>query len=320
MMRNLIFMLLSGAAIMAIAPSALAEITLPVWCRQEVCYETKIIKKTLLLKQSGDRLYSIDQSYRYWKQAQTRPAKFDETKISYVYCSTTRPAYIFKSDHHTYYAHLLNPGGGSGGYNYVSYQTYWAACHDIAGPDYFSERITSHAIQLGYPLNLESNQIELDNVREILPQSVLETPESSCHSALLAGVREFQKIGNVKVEKSSKSENFWTDYRSSGNEQEDHPVGRPRGINFTLSGAGVDSIMKSPQFSLNIITHAIRACPDVSTVSIGVNGSDWSMTAGYFDDGSIRWFECADGDPRDWRRRQSIPYGYLSCAGSSPSN
>ena len=96
------------------------------------------------------------------------PNSFGKVEVSYVYCSTIRPAYIFNSDNIDY-AHLLNPGGDDWyGYNFSDYPLYWATCHNYVGLDFFSEEITSRAIKLGYSLNLPSEQIELKNPLEIM--------------------------------------------------------------------------------------------------------------------------------------------------------
>jgi len=94
-------------------------------------------------------------------------SRFGRVEVNYVYCSKTRPAYVFSSDG-TYYGHLLNPGGAWYGYNKSDYPVYWTTCHNFIGPEFFSEEMTSQAIRLGYPLDLTSEQIELKNVLEIM--------------------------------------------------------------------------------------------------------------------------------------------------------
>lgn len=50
------------------------------------------------------------------------------------------------------------------------YPIYWATCHNFVGPDFFSEEMRNRATNLGYPRNenLEWNQFELTNIRDIL--------------------------------------------------------------------------------------------------------------------------------------------------------
>ncbi|PSF33891.1 hypothetical protein C7H19_19400 [Aphanothece hegewaldii CCALA 016] len=49
-----------------------------------------------------------------------------------------------------------------------NYPIYWATCHNFIGPDFFSLEMTERARQLGYSLNLPSEQIELKDVLDIL--------------------------------------------------------------------------------------------------------------------------------------------------------
>ena len=150
-----------------IAQPVMAELILPGRCHMGECWDNKFISKTQLREGSNGTLYAVEMASRSWSFGSEPPAKFDSPTIRYVHCSTTKPAYIFNSDG-TYYAHLLNPGGDWYGYNVGDYPVYWATCHNFVGPEFFSEKMTSRAVQLGYPLNLSSEQIELNNVLEIM--------------------------------------------------------------------------------------------------------------------------------------------------------
>lgn len=146
---------------------ALADIILPGSCHMGECYENKLIEKTILRKTANGILYSIRIASRSWPMGTQPNSRFGQMETNYVYCSTTKPAYIFKLDG-IYYAHLLNPGGEWFRYNVSDYPIYWSTCHNFVGPDFFSEKMTAKAIKLGYPLNLPSEQIELNNVLEIM--------------------------------------------------------------------------------------------------------------------------------------------------------
>jgi hypothetical protein len=151
-----------------LSQSAQAEIILPGRCHMGYCWENQFLGKTLLRTgNDAGKLYSVKLASRDWEMGTSPSSSYGKPTVSYVYCSTTKPAYIFQADG-TYFAHLLNPGGDWFGYNMSDYPIYWATCHNFVGPNFFSEEMTSRAIQLGYPLDLPSEQIELDNVLEIL--------------------------------------------------------------------------------------------------------------------------------------------------------
>jgi hypothetical protein len=159
-------------AIISISPvmPAFADLILSGRCQMGTCWEQKFFGKTLLEKGSDGTLYSVELATRSWPMGSEPSGSFSPSKISYVYCSTIRPTYIFKLEN-KYYAHFLNPGGDWFGYNRSEYPVYWATCHNFIGPDFFSENMKHKAIDLGYPLNLPSEQKELNNVRDILTQN-----------------------------------------------------------------------------------------------------------------------------------------------------
>lgn len=144
-----------------------SSIALPGRCHMGQCWDNKFIGKSLLKSDTNDELYLVKIASRSWSIDSQPPDNFEQVKTSYVYCSTTKPAYIFNTDN-TYYAHLLNPGSDWYGYNQSDYPIYWTTCHNFVGPDFFSEEMTARAIKLGYSLNLSSDQIELNNPLEIM--------------------------------------------------------------------------------------------------------------------------------------------------------
>ncbi len=139
-------------------------------CRQEECWEMQVLGIRLAQKTAQGQLYQITVGRRFWPIEGQPPRQFTERSQDYVYCSRTRPAYIFRDPAGPgYVAHLLNPGGDYFGYNQNSYPVYWGVCHGIANPDVvFSPAMTQKAKQLGYPLNLPSQQIILRRATDIL--------------------------------------------------------------------------------------------------------------------------------------------------------
>jgi hypothetical protein len=74
-------------------------------------------------------------------------------KVSYAFCSTERPAFVFYSDG-KFHAHVLNVGDASSvaGYNTDSHLLYWAICHQkvLQVADLSSEAVAKQAFDLGY--------------------------------------------------------------------------------------------------------------------------------------------------------------------------
>jgi len=157
----------SISAIAILSQPVLANIVLPGRCHMGECWEQKFLGKKPLKSGPNGKLYSVKLTSRSWPMASQPSGRFGRVQTSYVYCSKTRPAYVFRNEG-IYYAHLLNPGGDWYGYNRSDYPVYWATCHNLVGPDYFSEKMTIKARKLGYSLDLPSDQIELKNVLEIV--------------------------------------------------------------------------------------------------------------------------------------------------------
>lgn len=157
----------SSFIVIAGASSALADILLPAGCRYEACAYNRYLGKTLIDENSGGKLYEVElqTEIRSWETNDL--LEVQSSSKSWVYCSTQKPAYIFESDG-KYIAHLLNPGGDYFMYNQSGYPVYWTTCHNFVGPTFFSEEMTNRAVQLGYSLNLSSDQIDLRNIRDIM--------------------------------------------------------------------------------------------------------------------------------------------------------
>ena len=168
MLRKLV-LLTSSILAVSVAIPALANILLPAGCRFEVCVRNRYLGKTLIDEDTDGKLYEVQlqTEIRSWETDELLEAQ--SPRKNWVYCSTARPAYIFESAaSDTYTAHLLNPGGDYFGYNQAGYPIYWTTCHNFVGPNFFSEEMTNRAIQLGYSLDLPSEQIELTNVQDIM--------------------------------------------------------------------------------------------------------------------------------------------------------
>jgi hypothetical protein len=101
------------------------------------------------------------------------PKFFGLVKLSYAFCSTDRPAFIFYSDG-KFHAHVLNVGDASGvaGYNTDSHLLYWAICHQkiLQVADLSSEALAKQALDLGYHkvAKAEPGQYEFRNKRKMM--------------------------------------------------------------------------------------------------------------------------------------------------------
>jgi hypothetical protein len=151
---------------------SLAEIILPGRCYQGSCHETLFQGKTLLEQGPDGTLYAVEIARRRFRGGSEPTGDFEAVEEIYVYCSTTRPAYIRPESpgSSSYFAGFLNPGGQPIGASMSVYPIYWATCHNFVGPNFFSDEMRSRAVDLGYPLNLRESQINLSNPREILDE------------------------------------------------------------------------------------------------------------------------------------------------------
>ncbi|MEN9217308.1 MAG: hypothetical protein Q6K90_08290 [Gloeomargarita sp. HHBFW_bins_162] len=138
-------------------------------CRQGECWESQVLSTQLEQHTPQGKLYRVTVGRRSWPMDGKPPAQFQERTQDYVYCSRTRPAYIFANPGGKgYLAHLLNPGGEYFGYNQSSYPVYWGVCHGVYNQDVFTPAMAQKAKQLGYSLKLSSQQISLNRAADIL--------------------------------------------------------------------------------------------------------------------------------------------------------
>jgi hypothetical protein len=94
-------------------------------------------------------------------------------KVSYAFCSTERPAFVFYSNG-KFYAHVLNVGDPAGvsGYNTDSHLLYWAICHQkvLREEELTGEGLAKQAQELGYRKVQEADkgQYEFKSRRRML--------------------------------------------------------------------------------------------------------------------------------------------------------
>ena len=163
---------LSGSGIVLAGVPAVAEMVLPGRCHMGHCYEMSIKDKRPLKRTSSGTLYEIRRASRGWehlKGVDYKSIPFGEYSVLYVHCSTKRPAIIMKSGSppYDYRATLLYPNGRDYfGYNMAAYHMYWGVCHGETD-EYWSEEMVSKSIALGYPGNLEQDQIEIRHPLDI---------------------------------------------------------------------------------------------------------------------------------------------------------
>jgi len=157
-----------------------SQTVIPGQCGMDECFEMQIEKRRPLFTNSIGTLNEVRVSTRSWKyslssnhspkQPMRHEARqsadgilFGRPKISYVLCSTSKPAIIDEGGEQygsNYAASLVNPNGIAPASVFRSaHQLYWAVCHNLVGPNYFTDEMVSTSIRLGYPGNLPENQI-----------------------------------------------------------------------------------------------------------------------------------------------------------------
>jgi hypothetical protein len=174
--RHLIARTLFVSAVLGASIPVHAQAVVPGRCHMGSCGEMIIASKTPLRSTSIGTLYEVRTGYRSWPMGTARPSPakvpFGKAQVGYVLCSTRKPAYIFQAGEGStanYLAHLLNPDGQSYfGYNQSDYSIYWATCHNLVGPVFFSPEMTTKSIQLGYPGNLPQDQIEINHPLDLV--------------------------------------------------------------------------------------------------------------------------------------------------------
>jgi len=137
--------------------------------------------------------------------SESEKVQFSSPQIGYVICSTSKPAYIFKASagsSSNYYANLLNPDGQSYyGYNMSDYSIYWATCHDLVEPPYFSSAMVTQSIRLGYSGKLIQDQIETNDPLELMAQL---PPPGGPKAPLIfdKSLQELEREGTITIKES----------------------------------------------------------------------------------------------------------------------
>ena len=176
-MKRYRFDALISAALLAAFPAlAHAQVIVPGRCHMGSCFEMLSASKQAIRSNRVGTLYEVKVSSRSWSMGSPRPSAakvpFARSEISYVICSTSKPAYIFKASagsSSNYLAHRLNPDGQSNyGYNMSAYSIYWATCHNLVKHVYFSSTMVTQSIRLGYPGKLIQDQIEINHPLELM--------------------------------------------------------------------------------------------------------------------------------------------------------
>ena len=282
-----IFVILSIGGMGLVSKPSFAEGILPGRCHSGICFEQKIIEKALLKKNPEGTLYSVNLAIRTFPYGSQPSGIFQEPKVSYVYCSTSKPSIVFKSINKKYVAHLLAPGGQSYGYNQSDYPVYWATCHNLFESNVFSSKVTAKAKQLGYFLDdLKSEQIELNNFSEIISLGQRSNSSPACNSAIVKGENRLNEIQNLNIIPSRINWGFISQPDPG------QPKNRPWVYSYIMQGVGISNIYSSPVLMSSVSTHIIRNCPSVSMVQFAVYRSGGNLTYGLMLNGDVRQFEC----------------------------
>ncbi|HLL27162.1 MAG TPA: hypothetical protein VKT73_05880 [Xanthobacteraceae bacterium] len=175
--------LFSAILLLASLPAALAAPMLVRGrCHMGECSFTEIVNtKTVAARTGGALVAAKERSAVVKAPVKNGEPQYDEVqppkffgliKVSYAFCSTERPAFVFYSDG-KFYAHVLDVGDPSSvaGYNTDSHLLYWAICHQkvIRVDDLSSEALAKQAQDLGYHKvpEAEKGQYEFKNRRRM---------------------------------------------------------------------------------------------------------------------------------------------------------
>ncbi len=152
-------------------------------CHMDECSFTEIVKTKTVGARPGGALVSAQERSAVVKAPMKNgepqynlvepPKFFGLVKVSYAFCSTERPAFVFYADG-KFFAHVLNVGDPTGvsGYNTDSHLLYWAICHQkiLREEDLAGEGVAKQAQELGYHKVREADkgQYEFKSRRRML--------------------------------------------------------------------------------------------------------------------------------------------------------
>jgi hypothetical protein len=132
-------------------------------CHMDECSFTEIVTTKTVGARPGGALVSAKERSAVVKAPMKNgepqynlvepPKFFGLVKVSYAFCSTERPAFVFYADG-KFYAHVLNVGDPTGvsGFNTDSHLLYWAICHQkiLREDELANEAVAKQAQELGY--------------------------------------------------------------------------------------------------------------------------------------------------------------------------
>jgi len=123
---------------------------------------------------------------------------------------------------------------------------------------------------------------------------------SKCATALRFVKNKITKGRRIKVVNISK-------YNISRNYQR-YPKNRPFRYLFALRGAATESVLRSGQFLTSLSRNIIKNCKDISTVTFGLDETDYVRDFGLISKNKVGVFKCVD--PTTY---QKLPWGYAVC-------
>jgi hypothetical protein len=174
------FLMLASAASFAAAPPPML---IHGRCHMGECSFTEIIASTTAAARPGGELIAAKERSAVVKAPVKNgepqydkvesPKFFGLVKVSYAFCSTEQPAFVFYADGR-FYAHVLDVGDPNAvsGFNTDSHLLYWAICHKkvLREADLTSEAVAKEASALGYHKvkGAEKGQYRFSNRRKML--------------------------------------------------------------------------------------------------------------------------------------------------------
>ena len=182
--------LLSLLAVFSLPSGASAALTMPNYCHMDYCSQTTIDSKEYVNSNSNGTLYLLKETVVTTPDTTNYPERIEinrrqffnhygayrvsEQSESFVFCSPTRPTLLWKNDEgiDRYRGAVLAILNETYGYNYTSYQTYLAACHNLVGPDYFTSSTYAMLLREGYNNSYFRNYADIefttDDIRSIM--------------------------------------------------------------------------------------------------------------------------------------------------------
>ena len=182
--------LLSLLAVFSLPSDASASLTMPNYCRMDYCFQITIDSKEYVDSNNNGTLYLLKETVVETPDTTNYPERIEinrrqflnrygsyrvsEQSESFVFCSPTQPTLLWKSDEglNRYNGSVLAILNEPYGYNYLSYQKYLAACHNLVGPDYFTLSTDAMLLREGYNTSYFGNYEDIgfttDNIRSIM--------------------------------------------------------------------------------------------------------------------------------------------------------